>query len=117
MSRYVLALLFAFSVMPVAAEQMPGPDADRGEVLYAAQCGTCHNSSVHWRDKTLAKDWPALRSWVRHWERFNELKWSEDDITSVARYLNRLYYHYPENVPRQGKADGGRTSSMQGTVR
>ncbi len=105
MSRYLIALLFAFSLSPARADTMLSPDADRGEVLYQAQCGACHNSSVHWREKTLAKDWPGLRAWVRHWERFNELKWDEGDITAVARYLNRLYYHYPETVPRRGAAD------------
>jgi hypothetical protein len=107
MSRYLLALLFAFSFLPAHADRMPGPDASRGEVLYAAKCGDCHNSTMHWRDKTLAKDWAGLRFWVRHWEKFNELKWSDDDITEVARYLNRLYYHYPEPVERQGSADAG----------
>ena len=107
MSKYLLALLFAFSVSPARADKVPGPNASRGEVLYAAQCGSCHNSHVHWRDKTLAKNWPTLRAWVRHWEKFNELKWSEDDITEVTRYLNRLYYHYPEPPPQQGSAGAG----------
>ncbi len=103
MSRYLLALLFAFSITPARADNMmPAPDADRGEVLYAAQCGDCHTTHVHWRDQRLAKNWELVRAWVRHWDRFNELKWSEDDITAVARYLNRLYYHYPEPVQREG---------------
>ncbi len=113
MSRYLLALLFVFSLAPVRADTVPVPDADRGEVLYQAQCGACHNSSVHWRDQRLAKNWELLRSWVRHWERFNELKWDEDDITAVARYLNRLYYHYPEFVPRRGAADTGTARSTE----
>ncbi len=113
MSRYLLALLFACCVTSARTDLMPAPDADRGEILYAAQCGSCHNNHVHWRDQRLAKNWALLRSWVRHWEKFNELKWSEDDITAVARYLNRLYYHYPEPAPRPGAADARPSGARQ----
>ena len=54
----------------------------------------CCIRRIAWRDKKLATDWSRLLSEVRHWEGFARLEWSEDDVDSVARYLNTMYYRY-----------------------
>ncbi len=73
----------------------PPRDASRAELLYSTHCITCHTTQVHWRDKKLATDWKSLQSEVRRWQGASGLKWSKQDIAEVARYLNRLHYHYP----------------------
>lgn len=73
----------------------PSRDASRAELLYSTHCIACHTTQVHWRDKKLATDWKSLQSEVRRWQGASGLKWSKQDITEVARYLNRLHYHYP----------------------
>lgn len=93
-SRSLLATLFIlFGNLATAVEQRPY-DASRGELLYSTYCITCHDSQVHWRDKKLAVDWPSLVSEIRHWEGFARLKWTDDDVQAVARYLNATYYRY-----------------------
>ena len=31
---------------------------------------------------------------VRRWQKVEKLRWSDDDIDDVARYLNTLHYDY-----------------------
>jgi mono/diheme cytochrome c family protein len=73
----------------------PTPSDSRGELLYATHCGSCHTAQVHWRDKTLATDWPSLRAQVLRWESNIGLNWPDGDVGAVARYLNERYYHFP----------------------
>lgn len=90
----VLCALFA--ELGIAGEQRTY-DPSRGELLHSTHCIACHSTQVHWRDKKLASDWPRLLSEVRHWEGLAQLKWTEDDVAAVARYLNAMYYHYADS--------------------
>ena len=88
----LLALASSFaSEVPAQARIEPS----RGELLYTTHCVECHNARVHWREKRLATDWKSLRAQVRRWQGIQKLRWSEADITEVARYLNTFYYNYP----------------------
>ena len=80
---------------PVPAYAQPARDATRGELLYSTYCVACHNTQVHWREKKIATDWASLRAQVNRWQAVATLKWSDQDIAEVARYLNALHYHYP----------------------
>lgn len=71
----------------------------RGEMLYKNHCIACHTTQVHWREQRLAKDWASLRVQVRRWERNTGLSWSDEDVEAVSRYLNQLYYEFPD-TPR-----------------
>lgn len=93
--KSLLALLLAFIGQFAVAEDPPGPDADRGELLYSTHCLACHSARIHWREKRLATDWPSLLAEVRHWEDFDRLGWTDDDVAAVARYLNARHYRHP----------------------
>ena len=80
-------------------------DALRGELLYSTHCIGCHNAQLHWRDKKAANNWASLKAEVERWQKTSGLGWREEDVTDVARYLNTLYYRFPE--PR---ADGASTA-------
>ena len=84
--------------MPAHADDEFG--RSRGELLYSTYCIACHTTQVHWRDDRLATDWKSLTKQVRRWQNNAGLTWEEEDIRSVAHYLNTLYYHFPE----EGKA-------------
>ena len=92
--RTLLAALCALFADLAIADGQRTYDPSRGELLYSTHCIACHGTQVHWRDKKLATDWPRLLSEVRHWEGFARLKWTDDDVAEVARYLNAMYYHY-----------------------
>lgn len=71
-------------------------DALRGEMLYSTHCIGCHNAQLHWRDKKAAKNWASLKAEVERWQKTSGLGWREEDVNDVARYLNALYYRFPE---------------------
>ena len=92
----VLVVLFAVFCSFAAAAAEPARDVSRGELLYSTHCVACHTTQVHWRDKKLATDWKSLKAQVSRWQNASGQSWGEQDITEVARYLNTLYYHYPD---------------------
>ncbi len=93
----VLVLCLA-ACAPALAQ--PRPEYLRGEQLYEAKCGGCHNQQVHWRANKLATDWSKLKIQVRRWQDNSNLGWSEDDIIAVAQYLNLRFYFYPVSPDR-----------------
>jgi mono/diheme cytochrome c family protein len=93
--RSIFAVLFVLSGNSADADAQTMRDATRGELLYSTHCIGCHGTQVHWRDKSLVTDWTSLQSQVSRWQGVSGLKWSNEDIAEVARYLNGLHYHYP----------------------
>ena len=93
--RSMLAALFVVSGNAAGAEVQPARDASRGELLYSTHCIGCHGAQVHWREKTLVTDWASLQAQVIRWQGVAGLKWSNEDVAEVARYLNTRHYHYP----------------------
>jgi mono/diheme cytochrome c family protein len=91
----ILAVLFISFGNFVCAAEPPMRDNSRGELLYSTHCLSCHSDQIHWRKSKHANDWASLKSEVNRWQGVLSLKWSNEDIENVARYLNVLYYHYP----------------------
>jgi hypothetical protein len=67
----------------------------RGELLYMTHCSACHSAQMHWREKKQVRDWPSLRAQVQFWQAQAVLGWNDEDIISVAQYLNQTYYRLP----------------------
>ena len=70
-------------------------DAKRGEGLYSQQCRECHSESVHGRMNRAARNFTAIREWVRHWNESLKIGWSSEEVEDVTTYLNAAYYHFP----------------------
>lgn len=100
---WALAWAGATAVQPALAQS-------RGELLYTTHCIACHSTQVHWRDKTLATDWPSLEAQVRRWQSVSSLGWSQEDVREVAEHLNNAYYGF---APAKGPA---RVVSVSGTA-
>lgn len=98
--RGLLVAACALCAMPIAGRGEPR-DEGRGALLYGTYCESCHTTEVHWREKKLATDWPALVAQVRRWQANAALGWGEGDIAEVARYLDGRFYRF-------GPAQGGR---------
>ncbi len=97
--KLILAVLFVLFANLAYADAQPMPNPTRGELLYSTHCIACHSAQIHWREKKLVTDWAGLQSEVRRWQKISGLRWSDEDIAEVARYLNARHYHYPNPTP------------------
>jgi mono/diheme cytochrome c family protein len=100
------ALIGVASIMfsAAASAQVTRTDEPRGELLYSTYCVSCHTTQVHWRTNKLAIDWTSLKYQVRRWQANVGIGLGEDDVAAVARYLNRIYYHFPPEERSKPKA-------------
>lgn len=80
------------SATEVGAQALRNPG--RGELLYSTHCIACHDTQVHWRQKSVVTDWNSLQMEVRRWQDASGLGWSDQDIADVTRYLNARHYDY-----------------------
>jgi mono/diheme cytochrome c family protein len=95
--RLTVAVLLAVLATPpaVAADEVRAPA--RGELLYATHCIACHDREVHWRDRRLVTDWRSLLAEVRRWQAMASLRWTDEEIDEVARFVQLR--HYRDLVP------------------
>lgn len=101
----MLGLLTALLGAPLPSHAQAQAQApSRGELLYTTHCSECHSSQMHWREKKKVNDWPSLRAQVTFWQAQAQLGWGDEDITSVARYLNATFYRLPP--PADAKTAG-----------
>jgi mono/diheme cytochrome c family protein len=99
LARFLLALSIAMA--PPLSAQSPAPPApSRGALLYETHCVACHTTQVHWRDRKLATDWSSLSAQVRRWQANAGLRWTDEEIDEVVRYLNTTVYRFPEQAPK-----------------
>lgn len=90
------AVMLAALLLLGALAPLSSPRAQaRGELLYATHCIACHTAQIHWRDKKLATDWDSLKAQVRRWDEAASLRWNDDDVLEVTRYLNESFYGFP----------------------
>lgn len=80
-----------------AALLLAGPAsaaADQGQALHDKHCLKCHDSSLYTRDNRRVKSLDGLRKQIRRCEQSLGLRWFDDQLDSVVRYLNDNYYHF-----------------------
>ena len=100
MMRMRAPILLALACVALAAAaQVPAPS--RGALLYDTHCIACHTKEVHWREHKLATDWQSLAAETQRWQRNLGLRWSEEEIDDVVRYLNTTIYRFPDQAPKQ----------------
>lgn len=85
--------------MAVVAAQAQDPDAARGQALYEARCGGCHDRSVHERASRTARSYAGIRAQVERWDRNLGALWRADEIDAVTRHLNARFYRLPCDGP------------------
>ncbi len=100
--KWLLRIIAAIGlVTPAIATAAPDKTPARGELLYKNHCIACHTEQVHWRDQRLAKDWAGLVHQVRRWQTNTGLRWDDEDIRTVAQYLNARYYRFQSTGDRR----------------
>jgi len=71
-----------------------GADLAKGETLVEGNCLRCHGSEVYTRADRRVTSLPGLHKQVRRCEQMLGLTWFDDQIDTVAGYLNQQYYHF-----------------------
>ena len=69
-------------------------DAKKGEKLYSAKCGGCHDTRVHTRQNRIVHTYEDLVNRVRFCDTNAKSNFSEDDILDVSEYLNNAFYKF-----------------------
>jgi len=94
MKHLVLALPFV--LLPLAAPAttlLPG-DPTAGKKLHAAQCVTCHDSSVYTRANRRVKTVEGLMKQVNGCNTQLKKNLSGGQINDLVNYLNETYYRF-----------------------
>jgi len=68
--------------------------ADKGETLYENNCTKCHSTEVFTRNDRGIKSLEGLKNRVKQCNNAVENKLSDDEIKSVADYLNKKFYKF-----------------------
>ena len=92
-------LLRIASLLVFVGAAMVGIDAhaqniERGRALYENHCQKCHDATVHGRKNRLALSIGELRDIVDQWQRNQGLRWRDDEIDDVVRYLASTRYFF-----------------------
>lgn len=85
----LLSTLFWSGASSAATDAQPG-----AEMLYKDNCVKCHGSEVFTRPNRKIDSYAALGRQVRWCETNLELRWFDEDIDAVAKYLNDKYYKF-----------------------
>jgi len=83
-----------------AAAQIP--DAARGRALYENHCVGCHTPQVHKRPNRIAVTREDVREIVDHWQRQQNLTWTDQDTADVVEFLGRTRYQFAPAIDRLG---------------
>jgi len=87
-----VAAVLAALALPLAIAGGEERAPARGELLYETHCIACHDREVHWREGRLVSDWRSLRAEVRRWQAMASLRWTDEEIDEVARFLQSRHY-------------------------
>ena len=93
-----IALFILFGNTPDAGA-LQISHAARGELLYSTYCVSCHIAQNNWLNKKNATNWISLQAEVRRWHKLSAIDWHDDDVASVAKYLNNFILYCDNPVP------------------
>jgi mono/diheme cytochrome c family protein len=87
-----MVLAAACSIPATVAAQ----DFDPGRALYENHCQGCHAQWVHTREGRKVNSLGDLRQRVGAWSVHAGLRWTQEEVDLVTRYVNRRYYQLTE---------------------
>lgn len=67
----------------------------RGQALHDTFCVSCHGTAPYEREDRLANTYLEIRQQVDRWQGNARLRWSPQDIESVAEFLANRHYKLP----------------------
>lgn len=89
-----LASAIAFLGTAVVTLDVHAQNLERGRALYENHCQKCHTANVHARKNRAALSVGDLRDIVKLWQSNQGLRWRDDEIEDVVRYLSHTRYFF-----------------------
>jgi len=65
-----------------------------GRELHNSNCVSCHDDGVYQRTNRIIKTMAGLKTQIRRCETTLDLTWFDEELDSVAEYLNNKYYQF-----------------------
>jgi cytochrome c2 len=93
LKSFVLFPIAAVLSVSAQAASLPG-DAANGKKLYAANCMSCHNDSVHTRKDHTVKSLQGLTDQIHNCEHMTDAKLEKGQVNDLVKYLNETYYKF-----------------------
>ena len=87
--KLLVSLMLFMLLLPLSVRT-----EDRGRMLYQNHCIACHESTVHIRAGTKAKQYADIEKFARRFSKLAGVDWNDSDMTAVVEYLNRKYYKF-----------------------
>jgi cytochrome c2 len=81
-------------MLAASASAENGETFDRGQALYENHCTSCHDVTVHTRDKRRAASVEDLRQFVLTWSFHGGLDWTSEEVDDVVDSINRRFYGF-----------------------
>ncbi len=78
----------------LALPTLTSADEEGTAELYQFNCTSCHGAEVYTRTDRKVNSLDALERQVRRCELALGLKWFDEEIASMANYLNTHYYKF-----------------------
>ncbi len=94
MKRIDARIGFFLSLGLFAAFNAWGEAGPKAEWLYQQHCTSCHRSEVYTRSDRKIGTYEALHRQVQRCELALNLRWFDEEIDAVTRYLNQHYYRF-----------------------
>jgi mono/diheme cytochrome c family protein len=88
-TRLLLSLILLTAVLPLHAQEGGGAEA-----LYDENCIKCHGPEVYTRADRKVTSLDGLERQVQRCELALGLRWFDEDIADMTRFLNEKYYHF-----------------------
>lgn len=77
------------------SDEASAGDLGRGQALHDTFCVACHEPALYQREDRLANTYLEIRQQVERWQGNSRLRWSPQDIESVAEFLANRHYKVP----------------------
>ena len=69
-------------------------DTKSGNELHDTNCISCHDNTMYTRKNSFIKSMASLKTQVQRCDTNLDLGWFNEEVNSVAAYLNGKYYHF-----------------------
>lgn len=94
MKLFVFAgLLIALSGSSAVYAALPGSSA-AGQILHAAHCSGCHDTSVYTRKERTVRSLDGLAQQLQGCSHMAKTEFSPVEMQNLVKFLNDRFYHF-----------------------